>query len=205
MAAAGKSWLAAAAAPVRPKERGELALHTPFHFSFIRRGTGSREDTYRTAIKEIASFATVEHFWSVYNHMIRPNHLPPPTDLFLFRHGIQPMWEDETNASGGRLVLRVRKTATARAFEDLALCLIGEQFESPDLVCGIACSVRFQDDVLAIWLRSGDSQSAIQSITATAKRALDLSTGAISRPWEFRWHNPASAPASNGEAHPAPS
>lgn len=187
--AAAKSWLAAAASPVRPEERGELPLHTPFHFSFLRRGAGSREENYGSSIREIASFATVEHFWAVYNHLQRPNHLSPPTDLFLFRHGIQPMWEDEANSAGGRLLLRIRKTVSARAFEDLALCLIGEQFDSPEAVCGIACAVRFQDDVLAIWLRSSDNQGVIHSVGNTAKRALDLSPSSIVRDWEFKAHN----------------
>lgn len=201
--AAAKSWLAAAASPVRPEERGELPLHTPFHFSFLRRSAGTREDTYGLSIREIASFATVEHFWAVYNHIRRPSHLNPTTDLFLFRHGIQPMWEDEANAGGGRLVLRVRKSATSRAFEDLALCLIGEQFENPDAVCGIVCATRFQDDVLSIWLRYSDNQSMIQSVMSTARRFVDLPASVVARDWEFKSHNRANNTASQSHSKSA--
>lgn len=189
--AAAKSWLAAAAAPARPVERGELQLHTPFHFSFMRRGQASREESYGSSIKEIASFATVEHFWAVYNHILRPVNLAPLTDLFLFRHGVQPMWEDEANSSGGRLTLRIRKNLSSRAFEDLALALIGEQFEAPEFVCGIACSVRFQEDTLSIWLRSADNKAAIDSVASTAKRALVFTSAANNRQWEFKPHNAA--------------
>lgn len=184
-----KSWLAAAAAPARPEERGELALHTPFHFSFLRRGASSREETYGSSIKEIASFATVEHFWACYNHVLRPAHIAPLTDLFLFRHGVQPMWEDKANEAGGRLSMRVRKHASSKAFEDLVLALIGEQFDSPDFVCGIACSIRFQEDILSIWLRSADNDPAITSVAATARRALNLPSSAMARDWEFKAHN----------------
>lgn len=186
--ATAKSWLAAAAAPVRPVERGELALYTPFHFSYLRRGASSREETYGSSIKEIASFATVEHFWSCYNHVLRPAHIAPFTDLFLFRHGVQPMWEDEANASGGRLSMRVRKHVSSKAFEDLVLALIGEQFESPEFVCGIACSVRSQDDIFSIWLRSADNEAAINSVANIARRALNLSPAAMARDWEFKAH-----------------
>jgi translation initiation factor 4E len=191
--ATAKSWLAAAATPARPAERGELALHTPFHFSFLRRGASSREETYGASIKEIASFATVEHFWAVYNHVLRPAHLAPLIDVFLFRHGVQPMWEDEANALGGRLSLRVRKQATSKAFEDLALALIGEQFEVPELVCGIACSIRFQEDILSIWLRTADNQAGIASVTNVARRALELPSAAISRDWAFKPHHASGA------------
>lgn len=188
------SWLAAAATPARPVARGELALHTPFHFSFLRRGASSpsHADTYGSSIKEIASFATVEHFWAVYNHILRPASLGVLTDIFLFRHGVQPMWEDEANASGGRLVMRVRKSATNRAFEDLALALIGEQFETPDFVCGVTCSIRYQEDILSIWVRDCRNESAIHSVTAIARRALDLPPSATARDWEFKPHNSTS-------------
>jgi translation initiation factor 4E len=181
-----KSWLAAAAAPVRAAERGELILHTPWHFSYMRRGAAN---TYASSIKEIASFATVEHFWNVYNHLQRPGHLDPPTDLFLFRRGVQPMWEDEANAAGGRLSLRLRKGYASRAFEDLALCAIGEQFELPDFVCGITCSVRFQDDVLSIWVRAADNPQAIAAVASTAKRSIELPASSQAREFEFKAWN----------------
>lgn len=190
--ATAKSWLAAAATPARPVERGELALHTPFHFSFLRKGPSSREESYSSSIKEIASFATVEHFWSVYNHVLRPASLAVLTDIFLFRHGVQPMWEDEANSSGGRLSMRVRKQATSKAFEDLALALIGEQFDTPEFVCGIACSIRFQDDILSIWIRDCHNGQAIEAVSNVARRALDLPASATSRDWEFKPHNPNS-------------
>jgi translation initiation factor 4E len=182
--ASAKSWLAAAAAPVQPPEHGELVLHTPWHFSYMRRGAAN---AYASSIKDIGSFATVEHFWNVYNHVHRPGQLDPPTDMFMFRRGVQPMWEDEANSSGGRLSLRLRKGYASRAFEDLALCAIGEQFEIPDFVCGITCSVRFQDDVLSIWVRSADNAQAIAGVANTAKRA--LASSIQSRDFEFKAWN----------------
>jgi translation initiation factor 4E len=34
----------------------------------------------------------------------------------MFRDGIQPMWEDEANARGGKLVLRIPKKGLASHF-----------------------------------------------------------------------------------------
>ena len=39
------------------------------------------------------SFLQIEQFWSVYNHMVRPNDLPNTADYHMFKKGIKPMWE----------------------------------------------------------------------------------------------------------------
>ncbi len=44
----------------------------------------------------MASFKTVEEFWSVYSHLMRPNDLPSSINYHLFREGIAPMWEVRT-------------------------------------------------------------------------------------------------------------
>lgn len=192
MTSTGKSWLAAAAAPVRPERKtGGHMLHTPYQFSFMRRSASARDETYSSAIKNIAEVATVEEFWTVYNHLMRPHKLPASTDYFLFREGVRPMWEDEVNKSGGRWTVRIHKSLTSRAFEDLALAVIGEQFETDDL-CGIACSVRFQDDVLAIWMRNANDKETLQNVVTIARRVLQLPTSRLARDWEFKPHHSSS-------------
>jgi hypothetical protein len=53
--------------------------------------------------------------------------------------------------------------------------------------------VRFQDDILAIWVRTADNANAIQAITAIARRVLDLPASALSKDWEFKPHNASAA------------
>ena len=50
----------------------------------------------------VASFSTVQDFWSIYQHLKRPNQLEQGTQINLFVKGIKPEWEDPQNASGGR-------------------------------------------------------------------------------------------------------
>lgn len=143
---------------------------------------------YSAAIKNIAEVGTAEEFWSVYNHLIRPHKLSVSTDYFLFRAGIRPMWEDEANKMGGRWTIRVHKSLTSKAYEDLALAIVGEQFENDD-VLGIACSVRFQDDVLAIWIRNASDKDSLHNIVNVAKRILNFpSHSRLVREWEFKPH-----------------
>lgn len=59
---------------------------------------------YSQALRLVAQIGTVEQWWSMYSHLVRLHDLPPHTDLHLFKHGIQPMWEDDANAKGGKWV-----------------------------------------------------------------------------------------------------
>ena len=42
---------------------------------------------YEKSIKKIGGFTTVEGFWQMYNHLVRPNDVPHTTDYHLFREG----------------------------------------------------------------------------------------------------------------------
>lgn len=37
----------------------------------------------------------------------------------IFKDGIEPMWEDEANARGGKITFRVRKGITNRLWEEI--------------------------------------------------------------------------------------
>ena len=57
----------------------------------------------------MGSFASVEQFWHLYSHMVRPNDLNGHCDIHLFKESIKPMWEDEKNKMGGKWIVRLRK------------------------------------------------------------------------------------------------
>lgn len=45
--------------------------------------------------------------------------MPIPSEYHVFRKGVKPMWEDEYNAKGGKLSIRVKKEYSNRLWEDL--------------------------------------------------------------------------------------
>lgn len=188
MAATGKSWLAAAAAPVRTQPKGGHLLHRTYQFSYVHRSLDRKNEDYKNQIKNIAAVGTVEEFWAVYTHLNRVNKLSPNTDYFLFQKGVQPMWEDDANKRGGRLTIRLQKAASPRAFEDLCLALIGEQFETDD-ICGIACSVRTYENNLSIWLRDANNKQLLVRVETIARRVLNLEAKIVLRDWSFKPHN----------------
>ena len=123
----------------------------------------------------------VEDFWRLYVHLRRPvDDRPTVCDYHVFREGIKPMWEDETNVNGGKWIVRLKKGVAARYWEDLVrdpadtlrlcprrpppysspvavgallqlLALVGGQFRVGDEICGAVLSVRYQEDILSVW------------------------------------------------------
>lgn len=53
----------------------------------------------------MGEFGTVEGFWDLYSHMVRPNDVTHSSDWHLFKKGIKPMWEVSTFPCPLRLAL----------------------------------------------------------------------------------------------------
>jgi hypothetical protein len=52
----------------------------------------------------VGRFSTAEGFWQLYSHIIRADKITGSVDIMLFRDGIRPVWEDEANKNGGKVV-----------------------------------------------------------------------------------------------------
>ena len=114
----------------------------------------SKYSDYEKSTIALASFATVEAFWTVYTHLKRPSILPSVSDYHIFKKGIRPVWEDEENKRGGKWIVRLKKGVADRYWEDLLLAIVGDQFaEAGEEVCGAVLSVRSGEDVLSVWTR----------------------------------------------------
>jgi translation initiation factor 4E len=133
---------------------GGTPLHHAYTFTVLRRCPRGKEEKkdennpYESAIKTIATVATVEEFWMVYDYLKRPNDIPSTnamtTEYHLFRAGIKPVWEDTNNAAGGKWMIRLPKGLASRYWEEILLALVGAQFHgvADGEVCGAVLSIR---------------------------------------------------------------
>jgi len=163
-------------------------LQSSFCFTYMRRQPAKKTteeggetktqnpNPYETSIKTICEVGTVESFWSAYDFLTRPGDLPNTTDYHVFRSGIKPTWEDESNAKGGKWIVRLPKGLSSRYWEEIVLALIGGQFAGvPDgEVCGAVLSIRFSEDILGLWNRSAADRDIVDSIRDTIKKVLRL-------------------------------
>eukprot|EP00820_Chromera_velia_P008307 Cvel_20406.t1-p1 / transcript=Cvel_20406.t1 / gene=Cvel_20406 / organism=Chromera_velia_CCMP2878 / gene_product=Eukaryotic translation initiation factor 4E type 2, putative / transcript_product=Eukaryotic translation initiation factor 4E type 2, putative / location=Cvel_scaffold1828:129-1882(-) / protein_length=216 / sequence_SO=supercontig / SO=protein_coding / is_pseudo=false len=107
-------------------------------------GTLARDmRSYSEQVKPLMTFRTVEEFWALYSHVIRPNKMQPSTDYHLFRDGIRPLWEDRENKKGGKVFFRTPKIHTNRTWENLMVATIGEQLEPAEEICGVVVGIKF--------------------------------------------------------------
>lgn len=125
---------------------------------------GTVSDKWTKEVQPLGSFDTVRGFWRLYSHILRPNDVKESVDLFLFKHGIKPMWEDPANAKGGRWVVRLKKGLASHYWESLILAIIGEQFDVGNEICGAAVNISPQRDSIAVWNRHADNVDAVAKI-----------------------------------------
>ena len=91
----------------------------------------------------------------------------------------QPIWEDEANRRGGKWSVHIPKGiahdgVSARYWELVLLSIIGEQFDVGNEVCGAVFSVRFNEDIIAIWVRHSANTDALQKVRDMLYRVLKL-------------------------------
>ncbi|XP_059054576.1 eukaryotic translation initiation factor 4E type 2 [Achroia grisella] len=195
--------------PVPPNEH---KLEYSYWMWFSRRPP-ARELTatttgYGQALRMVGRVASVEQWWGLYTHLARPGDLPPLSDLHLFKLGIKPMWEDPANVNGGKWVVRLRKTQTGRAWEDLCMAMLGEQFMVGAELCGVVLSIRFQEDHLAVWHRTAADAVAAGHVRDALRRILQLPPTV---PVEYKAHgdclraSASRASESDGSTTPQPS
>ena len=83
------------------------------------------------------------------------------------------MLQDPANVAGGKWIVRVNKGFVSRLWEDLILAVIGDQacsaptmhasmtmavqFDVGDEICGAVVSIRYHEDIIALWNKTASN------------------------------------------------
>jgi len=153
---------------------GTKALQHEYTFWYHRRRGDKKNVDYNESTKQIESFGTIQAFWQIYDHILRPNEFKVTTDYHLFKKGIKPTWEDPANNNGGKWMVRLKKGLASRYWEELVLAIIGEQFDTGDELCGAVVSVRSSEDIISVWNRNSENKDATNKIRDQIRRVLNL-------------------------------
>ncbi|RKP14054.1 translation initiation factor eIF 4e-like domain-containing protein [Piptocephalis cylindrospora] len=167
---------------------GHHALRHQWTLWFMHRTPGQKITDYEAAIKRIATFGTIEEFWHVHQHLVRPNDLPNISDYHLFKAGVRPVWEDDANIKGGKWIVRLKKGLASRYWESLMIAVVGDQFDLGDEICGAVLSMRNSEDILSLWNRTASGARVNLRIRDTLKRILGAPADTV---MEYKAHTDA--------------
>lgn len=95
------------------------------------------------------------------------------------------MWEDAANARGGKWIVKLRKNKVDRAWENVCMAMLGEQFLVGQEICGVAIADQYPEDHLSVWNRTASDQSSTARIRDTLRRILNLPP---TNPMEYKPH-----------------
>lgn len=76
-----------------PEGANKLEYEYCLWYSHRSPGKQASVQNYDQNLKPVARFSTVEQFWALYTHLVRPSELSSQSDFHVFKMGIKPMWE----------------------------------------------------------------------------------------------------------------
>ena len=130
-------------------------LHYEYTFwvTYFKKSKDKQLEEFEDNLISIASFLTIEDFWTIYERMRRPSVLPRGCEFFLFKAGIKPLWEDNQNIGGGRFYFSMKKSQlTNKIWEDLQIGLLLSEKEFEKLN-GIVLNVRQSEIFISVWTK----------------------------------------------------
>ncbi|KAL5111203.1 Eukaryotic translation initiation factor 4E [Taenia crassiceps] len=128
-------------------------------------------------MQKVTTFNTVERFWSMMIHTLPPSEIANGTDLYVFKDGIQPMWEDPKNENGGRWLINVPSiNEVNRYWEELLMLIVGNSWESEEEseeICGAVFQPRTRGIRLSLWTSNWQNKESIMRIGRRIKEVLE--------------------------------
>lgn len=135
------------------------------------------QESYRDQLKPLGQIPTIEHFFNYYVHMKKPTEMPREIDIFFFRDGEVPMWEE--SPQGGTWIDKVKKDDDVdHMWEGVLFALIGEQFEEPNVI-GASLSLRTKERLLMIWLKDGTNERVRTNVSNKLRHFLNLDPNSV--------------------------
>lgn len=160
-----------------------MSLNSTYSFWSLPLSAFDKGQDWEASLAELCSFDTVADFWGCYGHIARASDVDVACDIYLFKKGVKPTWEDPANSEGGRWTIRVKKDdtgRTSRLFEKLVLAFLGCQFSSDNDITGVVVSVKEKEDTISVWNSSRDVQQTIAAIKDDLMRIFEVPEDALS-------------------------
>ena len=122
-------------------------LHTPWTLYYH---SPTLQDWSPTSYMEVATFNTVEEFWTVFDKF--PKACFHMGMFFFMREQIKPTWEDEHNSKGGCWSYKIPMKHIYSVWRNLAALLVAESLSTtPMLLNGLSVSPKRGFCIVKVW------------------------------------------------------
>ena len=122
-------------------------------------------------IKKTLHISTLKDLAAFYGNFRKPKTMPNGCEVYLFKEGIKPLWEDKSNQNGGSFFLHIKKTFANKIWENFLTSIVSEELEELKKVNGIIMRVLLLEVVFYIWtkdLTKAEERVMIQWVKNTA-------------------------------------
>ncbi|VDD82283.1 unnamed protein product [Mesocestoides corti] len=150
-------------------------LHFNFSWNFYVFSYGLGR-AWEESMQKIVTFSTVEHFWSIMFHTLPPSEIANGTDLYVFKDGIQPMWEDPKNQHGGRWLINYTHDIHDPYWEELLMLIVGNSWDTEqesEEICGAVFQPRARGVKISLWTSDCEDEESIMRIGRRVKEVLN--------------------------------
>lgn len=118
--------------------------------------------------EDISDIAT---FYRVYNNYPW-DRIRLRDTVHIFRKGVQPVWEDPENVSGGCWTFRVPKIKGQDFFHEVVILAMANELQAAiesehDHVLGVSISTRFNSYLISVWNKHGFNENSIRILERT--------------------------------------
>ena len=111
------------------------------------------KEQFAPRLIKIGSCNTLENFWKIYQHIRKPSQCKG-CDFQVFKHDIEPLWEDPNNKEGCALSFLITREGSSLFWDELVLAFSGGVIPFYEDVNGISLSTRKPMFQVKIWFRS---------------------------------------------------
>ncbi|CAH7689264.1 eukaryotic translation initiation factor 4E [Phakopsora pachyrhizi] len=157
-------------------------LYSPWTLWFDNATKNDKAKNWEDLIQKVMEVESVEEFWGLYHNIVPPSLIHVGSTYYLFKEGIKPAWEDESNQNGGRWSVQLPRDKNRDLIDKwwlyTMLTAIGETFETPytsigkpapemsftNEVTGVIVSSRRSFFRLSIWTRTADNRPKAENI-----------------------------------------
>ena len=113
----------------------------------------------------------MEDFFSYYAFMKELDAMPREIDIFFFRDGKVPMWEE--SPEGGVWINKIKRDDDADSmWESLLVAMIGGQFDQG--VIGVSISLRTKEKLVQVWLKDAKCQAMKAAVSNKMRHYMKL-------------------------------